>query len=193
MNSILKRLMFCVVVVAGCGLVAYSQPPDLPDATTSSPRGRRSEDAPKGLSEMLARQRLERDKKDYEEMLDRGQEALRLANQLEASFEQNKTVSQQDRVRLDALEKVVTKIRKELGADDDPVDNDNDNDKDRTYMPPPDEPKPSTIEEAFGYLQSTTAKLVDELKKTTRFSVSVVAIQTSNTALKLVKFLRLRK
>jgi hypothetical protein len=191
MNSVLQRLLFCVALVAGCGILVYSQPPDMPDATTSSPRGRRSEEAPKGLSEMLARQRLDRDKKDYEEMLDRGEEALKLANQLETSFEQNKAVSQQDRARLEALEKVVTRIRKELGADDDAVIGGKDDGHE--YMPQADEPKPSTVEEAVGYLQSTTAKLVDELKKTTRFSVSVVAIQTSNTALKLVRFLRLKK
>jgi hypothetical protein len=34
---------------------------------------------------------------------------------------------------------------------------------------------------------------VDELKKTTRFSISAIAIQSSNTVLKLVRFLRLRK
>jgi hypothetical protein len=138
---------------------------------------------------MLAKQRLEREKKDYEEMLDRGEEALRLTKQLEVSFEQNKGFSQQDRGRLEALEKVVVKIRKELGADDDAYEKE----KDRIAMPPPEELRPSTVEEAFNYLRSTTSKLVDELKKTTRFSVSVIAIQTSNTALKLVKFLRLRK
>ena len=56
-----------------------------------------------------------------------------------------------------------------------------------------DNPKPSNLEEGFKYLQSTTTKLVDELKKTTRFSISVVAIQTSNNVLKLVRFLRLKK
>jgi hypothetical protein len=60
-------------------------------------------------------------------------------------------------------------------------------------MKPVDEPRPSTIEEAFRYLQSTTVKLVDELKKTTRFSISVIAIQSSNNVLKVIKFLRLRK
>ena len=82
----------------------------------------------------------------------------------------------------------MVKIRKELGAegDDQPVVKD-------PAAPAEGEPKPSNMEEAFNYLKSSTVKLVDELKKTTRFSVSVVAIQSSNTVLKLVRFLRFKK
>ena len=83
---------------------------------------------------------------------------------------------------------MVTKIRKELGAEDDDA-----SAKDPAAPTVEAEPKPSNTEEAFSYLKSTTIKLVDELKKTTRFSVSVVAIQSSNTILKLVRFLRIRK
>jgi hypothetical protein len=137
---------------------------------------------------MIAKQRAERDKKDHEEMLERGDEALRLTKQLEMSFEQNKGFSEADRTRLESLEKTVTKIRKELGGDDDV-----DDDKGPVYMKAEDEPRPSTMEEAFKYLRSTTIKLVDELKKTTRFSISAAAIQSSNTVLKLVRFLRFKK
>ena len=170
-------------MLVGFGVeAAHSQSDHLPDASTRS--GRRSrEDKPQGLDEMLAKQRAARDKKDHEEMLERGEEALRLAKQLEASFSQNQDLSRQDKARLESLEVTVRKIREELGGDDD--------DDDSTGAA--DESKPSTIEEAFKYLQSTTVKLVDELKKTTRFSISAVAIQTSNNVLKLVKFLRLRK
>lgn len=168
------------------GGVTVNAQPDLPDASSRTPGSRPHEDSPSGLKEMLSKQKMERDKKEYQDMLDRGDEALKLAKQLEASYEQNGSFSQQDRLRLENLERTVTKIRKELGASDeddsvsDPVAKD-------------DDPKPTTMEEAFKFLQSNTVKLVDELKKSTRFSVSVVAIQTSNTVLKLVKFLRFRK
>jgi hypothetical protein len=46
---------------------------------------------------------------------------------------------------------------------------------------------------AFKVLQSNTVQLFDEIKKSTRYSVSVVAIQTSNMLLKLVKFIRFGK
>jgi hypothetical protein len=169
-----------------CGLAIFVSGQDLPDASSRSGRDRK-QDLPVGLKEMLAKQKAERDKKDHEEMLERGEEALRLANQLETSFEQKKEFSQLERSKLESLEKVVTKIRRELGGDDDgDIDDAADN-------PSDDEPKPSTVEEAFKYLQSTTVKLVDELKKTTRFSISAVAIQSSNTVLKLVRFLRIKK
>lgn len=185
MTGRLAKLFIFAALFCGLALIANSQ--DLPDASSRTGRNPK-QDLPVGLKEMLAKQKAERDKKDYEEMLERGEEALRLANQLETSFEQKKEFSQQDRNRLESLEKVVTKIRKELGGYDDGDDGD-----DTAYVQPTNEPKPSTLEEGFKYLQSTTVKLVDELKKTTRFSISAVAIQSSNTVLKLVRFLRLKK
>ena len=175
---------FTVLLLMFGAAAIYAQPPDpIPDATTRSPRRSRI-DRPFGLDEMLAKQKAARDKKNHEEMLERGEEALRIANQLEASFNQNKNLSNQDKAKLQSLEKVVTKIREDLGGDDDDED---------VEAAKAEEPKPSNIEEAFRYLQSTTVKLVDELKKTTRFSISAIAIQSSNTVLKIVKFLRLRK
>jgi hypothetical protein len=184
MISRLTQFLFFVAVLTGMSLVANAQPPDLPDATTSRPRGRRA-DLPFGMKEMLAKQRLERQKKEYQEMLDRGDEALRLTSQLEHSYAQNNGFSQADRARLESLEKLVTKIRKELGGDDD--------ERDEDAMLGDNATTPSTMEEAFTYLKTTTVKLVDELKKTTRFSISAVAIQTSNTVIKLVRFLRGKK
>lgn len=169
----------------GGGVCVSAQNDDFPDASTRSGRPRR-EDAPSGLREMLAKQRTERDKKEYQEMLDRGEEALKLTKQLEASYSQRGGFSQEDRVRLESLERTVAKIRKELGAEDDDMPKE-------AIVQSAEEPKPSTMEEAFTYLKSTTIKLVDELKKTSRFSISVVAIQSSNTIIKLVRFLRFRK
>ena len=186
MNLRLIQILFLAALFAGAVSVGYSQSPsDLPDASLRSPRSDRGE-GPFGLRDMLAKQRAERDKKDHEAMLERGDEALRLTKQLEVSFSQNNGFSEVDRVRLESLEKVVTKIRKELGGDDDAEEGPN-------WIKSEDVPKPSTMEEAFKFLRSTTVKLVDELKKTTRFSISAAAIQSSNTVIKLARFLRLRK
>ena len=179
------KLALLVGIIASGSLLAYAQP-ELPDASERRPGRRRVNDSPVGLEEMLAKQKAERERKEHEELLERGDEALRIANQLETSFKHNKGFSQQDRSRLESLEKVVTKIRKRLGGDDDDGDEFSNSQSE-------DEKGPSTLEEAFDYLQKTTVKLVDELKKTTRFSISAVAIQSSNTVLKLVRFLRLRK
>jgi hypothetical protein len=180
-----KLIVFAALL---CGLTVVSNAqPELPDASSRLGR-QRKEDPPAGLKEMLAKQKAERDKKDHEEMLARGEEALRLANQLETSFERNRGFSQPDKGKLESLEKVIIKIRNGLGGDDE-----GDGDETAYRQSAEDEPKPSNMEEAFKYLQSTTIKLVDELKKTTRFSISAVAIQSSNTVLKLVRFLRIKK
>lgn len=186
MSRFVTHAFFAVIIAAAAAAAAYAQP-DLPDATSSRPGGRRAMDAPRDLKAMLAKQRTERDKKDHQEMLERGEQALRLANQLEASFAEKNDLTPQDKARLESLQDVVEKIRKELGGDDDGgVD-------DREYTKAVDDPRPSTVEDAFKDLQTTTVKLVDELKKTTRFTISAIAIQTSNNVIRLVKFLRLRK
>ena len=177
MTSALIRFCFFLAVFAAAFISANAQiksPIADPDESRT--------DEPKTIKEMLTKQRLIREKKDHEEMLRRGEEALRLSQQLEKAFEQNNQISRYDKEKLDALEKIVTKIRKELGGDDDGED-----------APAEKAEKPSTLKEAFHFLQDTTVKLVDELKKTSRFSISAVAIQSSNTVIKLVRFLRLRK
>jgi hypothetical protein len=186
MSSSFVKFLFLAAVLAVATVAGYAQS-DLPDASTSSRGGRRTTDAPKDLKAMLAKQRAERDKKDHKQMLERGEQALRLASQLERSFEETKDLSPEDKARLADLQEVVEKIRKELGGDDDTGADDVE------FMKPVDEPRPSTMEEGFKYLQTTTVKLVDELKKTTRFTISAIAIQTSNNVIRLVKFLRLRK
>jgi hypothetical protein len=151
----------------------------------STPGGRpRKEELPKNIQETLAKQRIEREKKDYQELLDRSQEAVKLSDELEKSFSNTNQLSSEDQKKLDRLEKLVKKIRGELGGDDD---SDSENiDKDKNE-------KPSTMVNAFKTLQKNAAQLFDELKKSTRYSVSVIAIQTSNVLLKLVKFIRFGK
>ena len=112
-----SRVIIFVLLLTAAGGTCYAQIV-LPDASSRTGRPN-NEDAPQGVKEMLARQKTERDKKDHEEMLKRGEEALRLAKLLENSYAQNRGFSSDDRQRLESLEKVVTKIRKELGGDDD--------------------------------------------------------------------------
>jgi hypothetical protein len=150
---------------------------------------RRKEDLPKNLREMLIRQRIEEEKKEHNELLKRGQEALTISAQLEESFAQNRQLSARDKERLDYLAVLVKKIRKGIGGEDD----DDEPEIDRKNPGAAVEEKPSNLETAFIALQSTTIKLVDELKKTTRFSISVIAVQSSNAVLRIVRFIRTGK
>lgn len=185
---LLKLAKLFVILLALMGAPElFAQTDPLPEPGSRSDRRDGSLDRPSGLDEMLAKQRAQRHKKNHEEMLERGEEALRLANQLEASFSQNKAFSSHDKAKLESLERVVLKIREDLGGDDE------DEDKTTAEDLETDGSKPPTVEEAFKDLRSTTVKLVDELKRTTRYSISVIAIKSSNSVLRLVKFLRLKK
>jgi len=139
----------------------------------------KEEDLPKSIKENLAKGRIEREKKDYEEMIKRGEEALKLSEDLEKSFTENNRLSSEDLKKLEKLEKLVKKIRTDLGGDGD----------DETS----EENNPSTLENALKVLKENTGKLMDELKKSTRYTISVVAIKSSNVLLKVVKFLRFAK
>ena len=138
------------------------------------------EELPKGIKETLAKGRIEREKKDYEELHGRGKEAVKLSDELEKSFSQNNQISADDRKKLDRLEKLVKKIREGIGGKDD--------DETVEFAE-----RPSSIFSALKTLQSNTIKLVDELQKTSRYSISVVAVESSNLLLKVVSFLRLGK
>ncbi|HKX83838.1 MAG TPA: hypothetical protein VJL58_06450 [Pyrinomonadaceae bacterium] len=151
------------------------------DASDRLP-GRPTTEFPIGMKEMLAKQRIARDRKQFKEMQDRADEALRLSKYLDTSFQQNQTVSANDRDKLVELERIVEKIREELGGDDA-------DDADQTEGVD----KPNSIQEALKSLKETTVSLVDEIKKTTRFTISAAAIQTSNSALKIIRFLRLKR
>ena len=154
------------------------------DAATPSGRPQQKEDLPKNIQETMAKQRIEREKKEYEELLQRSEEAVKLSEELEKSFSNSNKVTNEDQKKLDRLEKLVKKIRTELGADDDGEPEQSEKEKAE---------KPSTLVSAFKTLQTNAAQLFSEIKKSTRYSVSVVAIQTSNALLKLVKFIRFGK
>ena len=171
--SLLLVMLFC--------LTAFSQ---MPDASTRSGKPQ-PEELPKNIKETLAKQRIAQEKKDYEELLERSQQAVKLSEELEKSFTTSNQISSEDQKKLDRLEKLIKKIRNDLGGDDDDGESDI---KEKNKVN-----QPTTVENAFKTIQSNAAQLFSEIKKSTRYSVSVVAIQTSNALLRLVKFIRFGK
>lgn len=135
---------------------------------------------PKNVREMLDKMKVDEEKKDYVEMIDRGDQVLKLSEEIEKSFVDNGSLSGEQRSKLEDIEKLVKKIRGELGGDDtderDPTD-----DLDRL---------PASQAEAIDKLPKLASRMVDELKKTTRFSISAAAIESSNSVLRVVRFLR---
>jgi len=170
-----STIFFILCCILFAGIVANAQ-----TAADDGPAfGKPREPEPKNVREMLFKMRVEKEKKDYEEMLDRGQQALLLSKQIETAYEKNHSLSRSDLDKLGEVEKLVKKVRGELGGGDgDDSDTNSDNPKD--------------VVDGVKYLTDSTEKLVDELKKTTRFSISAAAIESSNSVLKILQFLRLR-
>jgi hypothetical protein len=138
------------------------------------------------IREMAVKQQISRRKKEHEELLKQGDEALRLADELESSFDKNQSFSGGDLQKLQELEKLANKIRQELGGSDE-------NDSDEISADSSENRARSSVGSAFAFLRDSTVKLVNELKKSTRFSISVAAIQASNSVVKFARFLRLKK
>lgn len=163
-------LMMMVFLAFAC---AHAQ------SDASTPTGKpRDEDFPKSIKETLKKHEIERFKKDHEEMLQNGEEAVKLSEEVEKSFNKNSNLTAKDRDKLERIEKLVKKIRKELGGDDEDTEADE---------------KPSTMESAIKTLRKTTLNLWDELKRTSRYSISAVAIQSSNSLIAIVRLIKFWK
>jgi hypothetical protein len=174
-----KSFLLPILAVLALALAVSAQ-----DADSNRPGVQSNpDDRPKSIREMMQKMRIDQEKKDYQEMIDRGEEALKISEQLEQSFSQGSTLSRSDREKLDALEKLVKKIRGELGGE-------NDDDEPEIGEQAP---QPKTPADGLKALQNLTGKMLEELKKTSRFGISAVAIQSSNAVLKVVRFLRFSK
>jgi hypothetical protein len=180
----MKCLFFRSLVAASLAFLfsvaAFGQNAENNSASIGKPDDK--ENTPKGLKETLVKMQIEREKKDFQEMLDRGEEAAKLSVQVERSFESRGVLTEEDRQKIDSVEKLVKKIRGELGGSDD--DNSEEDDAQTKDKPPTD------IVSGVKYLRDSTSRLLDELKKTSRFSISAAAIQSSNAVLKIARFLR---
>lgn len=146
------------------------------------PGERRRDDDSRIVKEMLAKQKTAREKKEYEELLERGRDALKLSEELERSIARKSVLTGADKKRLEDFEKILGKIRDDLGGDDDG----------KSDVTDEESKPPRDVREGVLYLKRSTEDLLSQLKKSTRFSVSVAAIESSNTLIRLARFLRLR-
>lgn len=172
------RIFFVIVALTlFCG-VGLTQSTDNKGSVFSKPGEAEKDDRPKGFRETLEKMRIDKEKKEFNEMIERGEEAVKLSSDLQRSFAQNGKLSENDVARLARVEKLAKKIRDELGGNDDDQLN-----SDKSDGIP-------SLPDAIDALKTTAQTLFDDLKKTTRFSISAAAIQSTNAVLKLAKILR---
>jgi uncharacterized protein YlxW (UPF0749 family) len=173
------NILFAFIFVCAAFLSVNAQGSD---ASTSSGRPSSNElDMPESFKENLAKQRIKNEEKEYQELVQRGEEAAKLGAEISKSWETSQKFSTEDEKKLDRLEKLVKKIRTELGAEGE-VEGE---EKNKIEIE-----KPSTFQKVIKNIQEDAANLLSEIKKIGRHSISVIAIESSNTLLKLVRFLR---
>lgn len=173
--------VFIITALVSMGCVyCFAQSADNKSSIFAKP-GEKDDDQPKSLKETLEKMRIEKEKKEHHEMIERGEEALKISEQLEKAFASNGRLTEKEIAKLADVEKIVKKIRSELGGDDDDESKDSPQSKSKSMLP----------SDAIKALRSTTVTLFDELKKTTRFTVSAAAIKTSNAVIMLARFLRI--
>ncbi len=178
----MRAAFIFLVAVLAVGMVIDCRGQAVPPDRTSTLIGRPTDDnteRPRSIRESMERMRIERDKKEYNQMIARGEEALKLSEQVEKVFQQTGRLSQTEYTRISNIEKLAKKIREDLGGDDDGEDEDQ-----RSGMSPAD---------AVKSLRAMTLSLFDQLKKTSRFSISATAIESTNALLKITRFLRITK
>lgn len=112
-------------------------------------------------------------------MLDRGDQALKLTEELETSVTRTGKLTRKELEKVASVEKLVKKIRSELGGGDD---------KDKETS---NEHQSISAIDAVKKLRGATVELIEQLKKTSRFSISAAAIHSSNAVLRFARFIRL--
>jgi len=175
------RIIFIATVVLTGSICISAQGADNKSSIIGKPD--ENGDRPKSFKETVERLRIENEKKEYAQMIERGEEALKISEDLEKAYEQNGRLTERELAKVATVEKLVKKIRGELGGDDDEGNEDK-----RIALD-----DPVTSAEILKSFRATTVKLFDELKKTTRFTISTAAIQASNAVLKIARFLRVKQ
>lgn len=170
----LSKIFFTFAFLLVGTLCAHAQFPD-----ASSADGRKKEDYPDSIKETFAKQRIKSEEKEFNELIGRSEEAAKISSQIWDSYDANKKLTLDDGKKLDRLEKLIKKIRDDLGSE-----NDNDN-KEK-----PAESASLSYTEALKNISEMSSTLFDDLKKSGRFSISVSSIENSNKLLKLVRYVR---
>lgn len=165
------------VLFAATRFSAQAQPSPRRPIPQPSPVERRDEGINFGNRESDARTRmiLKKEKKDYEEHVERAKEARELAEELLKTYEIAHSFNAADHKKLERLEKLTRRIRNEVGGSQTDAD-----------------PKelPRTLGEAVPLLADLAKELCDEVERTPRRVVSAAIINQANKLIALIQYVR---
>jgi len=176
-----KIVIIITLLAAGCCGV-YGQRTTGADDTPMFPRKSDRNDGARTLRGAMTRLRIEKEKRAYDEMIERAEQIVKISEQLADSADKQNEITQADREQFAALEKLTKKVMDSLGG------NGNDIELDPDAVQPP-----ADIRSGILTLKEDAAKMLEEVKKTTRFTVTTAAIESSGVVLKIVRYLKLAK
>lgn len=169
-----RFILILVTICAVAPIVGYAQGTG---AEYRNPAEERAVRRSRPLRESLYRMRVDRDKKDHDEMMARASEVLYRTRRFAASVESAGGVTKNDKDEIAAIEKLAKQILKQLGGDD------------GDYKAAAGKNPMSSVTAAQS-LKEATAELNEELEKISRFTISTAAIQSSNEVLWLARYIR---
>jgi len=126
------------------------------------------------VREQLIKLCIKENKKDFEKLVARTEEIAKLTEEIRSSFDEHQALSDTDLEKLERVQGLVKKVRKDLRASKDDEEDE----------------LPESADVAVVELDKSASSLLAEIKKTTRHTVSLLAIKSSNMVMKFVKFLR---
>jgi hypothetical protein len=170
-------LACAAVLFAATWFSVQAQPPPIRPIPQPSPIVRPNDGIDFGNRETDARTRmiLKKEKKDYEEHVERAKEARDLAAELQKTFEIAHSFNAADYKKLERLEKLTRRVRNEVGGS-------------QTDADPKELPK--TRDEAAPLLADMAKELCDEVEKTPRRVISASIINQANKLIALIQYLR---
>ncbi len=174
-------LVFAFLLIGAFHCFAQSSA-DNQSSVISKPGESERDDRPRTIQDTIQKMRIDKEKKDFQRMIDRGEEVVKIATELEQSLELKGQLTGQEIAKLASVERLAKQIRNDLGGRDD-------DGKDEV----PSQDSGFSVVEAIKSLRSSTEHLYDELKKTTRFTISATAIQSSNAVLRMARFMRIAR
>src|SRR6185369_8362828 len=104
-------LALCLISCGGLAVLGQDAESRIPGVTKPP-----DPDQPKNMREMQRKMQIDQEKKEYDEMQDRAQQAQKISDDLEKAFSDKPTLTRPELNKLDELEKLVKKIRGELGG-----------------------------------------------------------------------------
>ena len=174
----LRFTLACALVLfTAMWLSAQAQTQPTRPIPQPSPIDRRNDGIGFGNRETETRTRmiLKKEKKEYEEHVERAQEARDLAAELQKTYEIARSFNAADYKKLERLEKLTRRVRNEVGGSQTDAD-----------------PKelPRTHDEAVSVLADMAKELCDEVEKTPRRVVSASIINQANKLIALIQYVR---